>query len=329
MTTLSLLLALLSAAPAAPRPAEPIDVWLDVDTSTGVTTAGRQHDVDDGLAMIYAFNSPELRVRGVSVQFGNATLAQAVPIAEQVVEDFGPAGMAVHAGAASAADLGKETAATAALAAALKEKPLHVLALGPVTNVASVVQNRPELRENIQSIVVVAARRPGFVFGPEEKPGVFFPDANFEKDVEGMRVLLDSGVPIVFAGYEVSSHVWLTPGDLDALAGRGGAGPWVARTSRPWLDQWLAGLGTPGFNPFDTLADLYLTHPDLIAAEPVTLEITEAVDERASPFQQYLGKTKPYLVATPAEDGDRTYLYLTEPAPEAHAVIVDRLASDE
>ena len=47
------------------------DVWLDVDVAAGLP--GR--DVDDALALIHAFHSPELKVRGVSAVFGNAPLA--------------------------------------------------------------------------------------------------------------------------------------------------------------------------------------------------------------------------------------------------------------
>jgi pyrimidine-specific ribonucleoside hydrolase len=323
---LTLLLTLLAVAPTT-QPVEPIDVWLDVDTSTGVVKNGRQADVDDGLAMIYAFHSPELKVHGVSVQFGNASLEQAVPIAEQIVEDFGPEGLQVYPGAASADQHDDVTEATTALAAALREQPMHILAVGPVTNVAAVLTQHPELAGRMRSIIVVAARRPGFRFGPTQAPEFFFPDANFEKDVAGMQILLDSGVPIVFAGYEVSSHLWLTPQDLTRMAAASEVGAYVSRTSAPWMGQWLIGLGTPGFNPFDTLADLWLTHPELIESIPVTLEITEDVDERATPAEQAAGATKHYLIATPTDEPTK-YLYLTNPKEAAHEVIVSRLIAE-
>ena len=322
----TILLSLSAMLQPAPRPAEPIDVWLDVDTSTGVVTDGRHHDVDDGLAMIYAFHSPELRVRGVSAQFGNATLEQAVPIAEEVLQQFGPADMEVHAGAASANDLDKATDATRAIGAALRERPMHVLALGPVTDIAAVLKAEPDLRDRVLSVVVVAARRDGFTFGPTQAPGVFFPDANFEKDPAAMKVLIDSGVPIVFAGYEVSSHVWLTPADLDAMADKSASGKWVAETSRPWMKQWTENLKTPGFNPFDALADLWLTHPTRVRTLPVTLKIEEKLDERAKPEEQAAGKTKPYLVAAPTDAPSR-FTYLTVPSPETAQLIADRLAA--
>lgn len=328
LTIWALLLSMTTAAVAAPTP-----VWMDVDTSTGVMKGERNADVDDGLAMLYAFHSPEVEVVGVSVLFGNATLEQAVPIAEKIVKELAPEryrDLPVHAGAAGAADLGKETDATRAIVAALEEaeQPLAIHALGPVTNVATVVREHPELHDKIGRIVVVAARREGFVFGPPQAPErSFFPDANFEKDVEGMRLLLESGIPIIFAGYEVSSDVWVTADDLDRLAKMGKAGEWIARTSRPWLDQWLENLHTPGFNPFDTLAIAYETHPDLLEGFSARLSIAEGIDERATPQEREAGKTKPYLWAEPDEKSP--HVYLTAPRPGFHEVLLERLGGKE
>ena len=317
------------AAPALA--ADKIPVWLDVDTSTGVQKQGRYADVDDGLLMLYAMHSPELEVKGISATFGNATLGQAVPIAENIVEKFAPQrykDLKVQAGAASADDLAKETDATRGMIAALEkaDSPITILAMGPSTDAASVIGLRPDLKNKIAKIVLVAARRDGFDFGPPQAPGFKFPDANFEADVPAMRVLLDSGVPLVFAGYEVSSHVWVTPADLDKLRQSGAVGAWVADTSRPWIQQWLDNFKTPGFNPFDTLAGAYLTHPQLIKSFPAKLSIDERVDERAKPDEQAAGKTKAYLDAV--EDATSPHVYLTTPADSLHEVVVARLGAD-
>jgi len=172
---------------------EAIDVWCDVDTATGLG------DVDDGLMLIQVFHSPELRVRGVSVVFGNTSLKRAVPIAETIVKKFGPAGISVAPGAASPRDLGKKTDAVLTMAAALRERPLTVLAVGPLTNVASLLKRHPELHEKIERIVMVAARRPSqkFISSPTQK--LPHRDFNFELDADAMQVVLDSDIPLVFA----------------------------------------------------------------------------------------------------------------------------------
>ena len=47
-----------SIAARAAQPRKVTDVWLDVDTATGIG------DVDDGLMLIQSFHSPEVKIRG-------------------------------------------------------------------------------------------------------------------------------------------------------------------------------------------------------------------------------------------------------------------------
>ena len=179
----SVLVAIGALALAQPAPAQapaPTPVWIDTDPAVGVP----DRDVDDGFALLQAFHSPELDVRGVSVVFGNAPLAHAGPIGRDRVKRFGPRGLRAYRGAATASQLGLETPASRALAAALKRSSLVVLVLGPATNVATVLKNHPELASRIVRIVAVAGRRPGqrFTTGTVNHAG--HRDFNFEQDAE-------------------------------------------------------------------------------------------------------------------------------------------------
>src|SRR2546430_4761749 len=98
----------LTIARAAPTP---VPVWIDTDPAIGET----ERDVDDGVALVQAFHSPELDIRGVSVVFGNAALDRGLPIARRLVSEFGPPGLQVFAGAAGADDLSRDTDASRAL----------------------------------------------------------------------------------------------------------------------------------------------------------------------------------------------------------------------
>src|SRR5207247_2697623 len=126
---------------------------------------------------------------------------------------FWSVGLHAYRGAAGAADLGVETDASRALADRLTRESLVVLALGPATNVATVVMNHPELSPKIESIVAVAGRRPGqrFTTGTVNTNG--HRDFNFEQDPEAFRVLLASNVPLTLAPFEISSKVWITEED--------------------------------------------------------------------------------------------------------------------
>ena len=304
------------SVPAA-EPREVADVWLDVDTATGIG------DVDDGLMLIQSFHSPEVKIRGISVVFGNAPLKLALPIARDITGRFGPQGTAPVAGAASASDFGKRTPAVEAMAAELERGPMTIVAVGPVTNVGTLVKLYPRLHGRIERIVMVAGRRPEQRFVTGQKQKTPHRDFNFELDPTAMQAILDTKIPLVFVPWEVSSQVWISRDDLEALRNTGGSGAWVARTSRYWIERWEKGIDPRGFNPFDTLAMGWLTHPHLIEAEEMSITIEEAPNDRTPPGQP--AKMKPYLVARPATAQGRAAIYCFRPKREFKELLIERL----
>jgi pyrimidine-specific ribonucleoside hydrolase len=260
-----------------------IAVWMDVDPA--VMRGG--HEPDDGLAMLQAFHSSELEVKGVSVVFGNSPLETGYPIAREIANRFGPKELPVHRGASSAAELGHETDASLALARALRSERLTILALGPVTNVATVLKNHPELAERIERIVAVAGRRPGqkFVLG---RGGTPLMDFNFELDPEGFQVLLESGVRLALAPFEISSKTPLRGQDIETFARVPAAADFFLEPLRDYLDWYEERFGIRAIYPFDTLAVAYLTSPEWIRCEELPVEIEIATDdvrpERKKPF---------------------------------------------
>lgn len=299
------------------------DVWIDTDTAIGVAGA----DIDDALALIQAFRSPEIAVRGVSSIFGNAPLEQTHVIARDVVERFGPGPLRVDRGAASAEELGTPSDAVAGMARALGEKPMHLLALGPLTNVATLLKLHPELDTQILSIVMVAARRPGQRFLSHPDQPIPFPDLNFDCDPLAMQVLLDATSDLIFAPWEVSSHVWILPEDLDLLQESGGAGAYVAEHARPWLEMWRRDLRAPGFNPFDTLAIAAITHPDWLEHFDCGVWIEPGPNDTAPSEEQARGATKPHLLVDPARRGAlRSAQYCHRPNAAFKPMLLERLS---
>lgn len=280
---------------AAAQTSSAVPIWIDTDPAVGVA----DRDVDDGFALLQAFRSPELALRGVSVVFGNAPLVQAWPIGLRIVGGFGPRGVRAYRGAAKAADLGVENAATRALTAALKREPLVILVLGPATNVATVVRNQPALRARIVRIVAVAGRRPGqrFTTGTTNPRG--HRDFNFEEDPEAFRELLASGIPLTLAPFEISSKVWLKTPELDAIARGDAKSEWIVAPARRWLAFWTRTFGVDGFNPFDTLAVARITSPALLTCETLPAQIEVLADDATEARVQ--GTTvarKPYLLVS-------------------------------
>ena len=295
-------------------------VWIDTDTS--VAPGG--HELDDGLALVQAFNSPELDVRGVSAVFGNAPLADTYPIAQEVVRRFGPAGLDVHEGAAASDQLGEETPATRAMADALRREQLTLLPIGPVTNVATVLQAHPELAGQIDEVIAVAGRRPGQRFTVGDRAGArALRDLNFELDAEGFQVLLDADVPIVLAPFEISSKVLFTRDDAARVSSGADALQWFVQPLNDWLDLWARQFGVEGFHPFDTLAVAYLTSPEWVRCETLPVEIRSLPDDTWSGDGE--APLKPYLLVSSDVESARTVRYCYDVTPQFKPDLVERL----
>lgn len=301
---------------------EPVPVWIDTDPAIGEP----ERDVDDGVALIQAFHSPELAIRGISVVFGNAALEQGVPIARRLTSEFGPPGLGVFAGAAAAKDRGVATDASRALADALRKERLTVLALGPATNVATVLERHPELASRIVRIVAVAGRRPGqrFTTGTTNPKG--HRDFNFELDPEAFRILLQSGVPLVLAPFEISSKIWLTAADLDRLASGPPAARALAAPARHWLDLWRRLFKVSGFNPFDALAVGYVAAPAGFTCETLPIEIQTLADDVTEPGMQGTAvERKPYLLVSPSFSASARARYCSAAPAGFKQDLLDRL----
>ena len=295
-----------------------VPVWIDTDPS--VARGG--HEVDDGFALIQAFRSRALTVRGVSVVFGNAPLREGFPIAQHLVRDFAPSGLDVTSGAASANDLGVETDASRALASALRREKLAILMLGPATNVATVLRNHPELRSRIKKVVAVAGRRPNQRFSPSPSAPAFR-DLNFELDAPGFQILLDAGVPLVLAPWEISSKVWMRAADLANLRASDASLTWVLDAAEDWLGYWKKNLATEGFNPFDTLAVGYVISPHGFQCSQLSVRIAQHPDDTVAEAN---APRKPYLLVDHSFPSQQSALYCSAAPPSFHESLLKLLA---
>lgn len=241
-------------------------VWIDTDPSIGAP----YREVDDAFALVLAFHSPELQIRGLSSSYGNARLKRTTKVTRELVQQFGGvAGLNdddVHAGAGSRRDDGR-TAATDALAAALRKERLTYLALGPLTNLAAFLKQHPELAGRIERVVVVGGRSPGTVFAFGPRGGLQIHDANVVKDPDAVRAVLASEVPIALAPVEASSRLVLTKESRLELREASAAARFLYRKTRLWIWFWTAVVQHRGGPLFDGLAIVGVARPEFVAAE--------------------------------------------------------------
>lgn len=236
-------------------------VWIDSDPACD---RKRSHDVDDCWALVRALQAQDLSVRGISTVFGNSSEGAGYDVvtgllAQITAEESRPP---VFRGARHATVAGTSVGneAADALAAALQKESLTIIALGPLTNIATLINRYPELIGKIDRLVAVAGQRPqqGVRFHPGPSRLFHVHDFNFRKDVDAFQIVLDAGLPVTLLPYEAASKVQINEQDLEAMKSANAQSELLAGLAAPWLDYWRSTFGNDSFYPFDSLAVGYV-----------------------------------------------------------------------
>jgi inosine-uridine nucleoside N-ribohydrolase len=243
-----------------------LPIWIDTDPACG---QGATNDVDDCWALMMALRSPELNLRGISTTFGNTKGETAFQVARQAIGHLGGAARTpIYEGShIQGSPKWKSTQASSAIASLLHREKLTIIAQGPLTNIATVIVNYPDLVKNIDRIVMVAGKRPGDLFHPGQQWWFHFRDFNIRKDTPAAKIVLESGIPLVLTPFELATKVTIMRSDLDKLASGDEAAQWLRQVSQSWMSFWEDNLHKQGFHPFDALAVGYVTMPDLFDCE--------------------------------------------------------------
>ena len=247
---------LVSLTPVHAYGFEKMPVWIDTDPACGLSATD---DVDDCWAILYAIKSNRLDIRGLSTIFGNVSLDEAHKTVTTFLKMISLEGMEVpniYKGSKDKInDHIIDNEATQALYAELKKKKLTIISLGPLTNIAALIQTNPEITKNISKIVAIAGNKPDqrrFFIGNSKI--LHFHDLNFKKDPKAFDVVLKSGVPLTVLPFEIASKVTITPDDLKRMGNNGISANWLSENSKGWIDFWIKQFESDGFYPFDCLA---------------------------------------------------------------------------
>lgn len=273
-----------------------LDVWIDTD----VAIASPFRDPDDAFALALALRTHELRIVGISTTYGNASRSVTERSALEIMERFGATRdvttTMLHLGALSPGDLGSPSPATNALAKALLKRRLVFLALGPLTNLASLLKLHPEVATRIDRVVFIGGRT-----GPGELKLKFIHvhDANTLKDPAAVEAVLRSKVPILVIPLDVAMRFGLNNGDIERLHESGSSGRFLAERSRPWSLFFTRFVGHDA--PLsDALGVVALTRPDLISARPARAALSP--DRRRLVFDGSANSGRPVSLCTSFHD---------------------------
>jgi len=277
-------------------------IWIDTDPALHYTEEERPKDIDDAFVIVEAIGDPRVDVAGISTVFGNSPAAVGTIVAGDLVR-LTEANVLVVEGAAEAGSPENgfpQSQAVGAMAEALRQGPLSIVAIGPLTNVAALLEHFPEEARQIDEVVIVAGRSVDQVFEIHGATGV--PDFNFESDAHAGLRLMESGVPVALTGFELTSQVVLTREHLTALSCRSPVADSIVAGAVPWLEWWTGVFPEDGgFHPWDSAALAYLTHPEWFVREPRGWRIrpspTGAPGTPATPWLE-LGSELPGPTAT-------------------------------
>lgn len=236
-------------------------VWLDISPAIGDPARDPGH----ALALLQAYGSERLRVRGVSVTFGNVPLVRGFPAAKELMERLDTGLLRPWRGASSPEERAAPTEATELLEEALSKEVLTIVAVGPVTTLASVLLRQPDMAGRIERVVLVAGRSidhttPG---GDQERP-----DPNVAADAQSFQVLLDSPVAITLVPAEAITGVGLEAADVDRLDQGRGPVKLITPSARAWVQAHLRRVGGVAVPMPALVAIDVAAHPGKVRCEP-------------------------------------------------------------
>jgi inosine-uridine nucleoside N-ribohydrolase len=248
---------------------------------------------DDAIALLLALASPEVEVLGVTTVAGNQTIEKVTVNALRVLELAGRGDIPVAAGAAEplvgnlvvAADAHGETGldgpdlpapsagpvdehAVDFLAERLlaSEQPVTLVPLGPLTNVALLLTERPAAAEHVERIVLM---------GGAIAEGNMTASAEFNIwiDPEAAAQVFASGLDVTMVGLDVTNRVVLTPEHAEQLRPQGPVGAAVAAMLDFYGGFYREAYDHGGCPVHDALAMAHVIRPGLVETQERHVEI--------------------------------------------------------
>lgn len=264
------------------RAVTPIPVILDVDPG-----------YDDALALMLACGAPELEVRAVTTVAGNVSLEKTTRNALRVLSLIGRGDVPVGAGAEAPLVRSLHTAeyvhgesgldgpelpepgsvpdgrgAVRLIADVLEAsaEPVTLVPTGPLTNIATFLEEHPRLRDNVSRI---------FLMGGSVGPGNTTPTAEFNiyVDPEAASIVFGSGLPITMVGLDVTREATAGPEEVRCLRDLGRVGEVAAE-----LVTFSAGKYGEASNPeappiHDAVAVAAVVESGILKTSPMSVEI--------------------------------------------------------
>ena len=259
---------------------------------------------DDAIAIMLAVADPSIDLRAVTTVAGNVTLENTTRNALRVLDMVGRPDIPVAAGRhrprvrelSTAAVMHGESGLAGPLpvepsrpaldvpalevieqALAEATEPITLVATGPLTNMADVVERLPHLHDRIRELVIM---------GGAVDLGNWTPAAEFNiwVDPQAADIVFraarppgvggpQDGIALTMIGLEVTHRAWLTDEHADALRPTGRAGQFVAELLDHFVGFHQERFGWEGGPIHDAVTIAHLIDPTLVTTLPMNVRI--------------------------------------------------------
>lgn len=146
------------------------------------------------------------------------------------------------------------------------EEPVTLVPTGPLTNIAALLIERPDLKPKIAHISLMGG---GLAMGNWTQAAEF----NILVDPEAADIVYRSGIPITMAGLDVTEKALIYPSDFERIRAVGNP---VAKVVADWLEffyHFHRSLGYPGAPVHDAVAVAALLKPEILTMRDVHVDI--------------------------------------------------------
>jgi inosine-uridine nucleoside N-ribohydrolase len=240
-------------------------VLIDSDPATGEPN----RDVDDGLAFLLLLASTDIQVRGITINFGNVSADRGYQVAKNLL-DLAHLDIPVYKGAASKSDLGRPNPAVDYLIETVRATPgeISLLALGPLTNIATAMMLDPGFAPNLRELVVMGGSL-------HFKPFSIFGEFNLHLDGQAASIALSAPVQKTLITMDVCSKAVFRQEHLRMLENHDSPiSRYLVKAISPWLDlNRKVFFRAQGFFPWDVVAAAYLIEKTLFDENLCSLSV--------------------------------------------------------
>ncbi|MFX0033207.1 MAG: nucleoside hydrolase [Candidatus Hodarchaeota archaeon] len=257
-------------------------VIIDCDPGLGKRAA----EVDDGLAIFLMLNNPDIfDIIGITTVYGNTPVEVGYKLVKKYLKLANRREIPNFKGATSRYTLGTLTDASRFIISKIQEyeHEIILLTLGPLTNIATIFMEFPNLIEKIKKIIFIggtieptSAFSPPFIFEDGLSELVEF---NFQNDPMAAKVMFDTEtlIPRIGLGLDICCQAVFKEEHLERIKSvKSPITNFIVENSEGWLNVWKFNK-SEGFYPFDVFVPIYMLNPELFTT--IDLYITIDTDE--------------------------------------------------